>query len=143
MPLAGSIAPFVVSSPFRGLRVVPCKLYFAIFQTRPNSNNIVSVTFKNQSFKYEYDSDTGAVKGIVGYPIAQYIGADPAKDMVVAYLEPTAEEDGKYDMTIAGPGGVTASWTLQNLSVGMANLRSVRFNGCLDTSAVTNMVGMF
>ena len=28
MPLAGSIAPFVVSSPFRGLRVVPCKLYF-------------------------------------------------------------------------------------------------------------------
>ena len=108
-----------------------------------NSNNIVSVTFKNQSFKYEYDSDTGAVKGIVGYPIAQYIGADPAKDMVVAYLEPTAEEDGKYDMTIAGPGGVTASWTLQNLSVGMANLRSVRFNGCLDTSAVTNMVGMF
>lgn len=108
-----------------------------------NSNNIVSVTFKNQSFKYEYDSDTGAVKGIVGYPIAQYIGADPAKDMVVAYLEPTAEEDGKYDMTIAGQGGVTASWTLQNLLGGMANLRSVRLNGCLDTSAVTNMVGMF
>lgn len=26
MPLAGSIAPFVVSSPFHGLRVVPCKL---------------------------------------------------------------------------------------------------------------------
>ena len=30
MPLAGSIAPFVVSSPFRGLRVVPCKLYFVM-----------------------------------------------------------------------------------------------------------------
>ena len=26
MPLAGSIAPFVVSSPFHNLRVVPCKL---------------------------------------------------------------------------------------------------------------------
>ena len=26
MPLAGSIAPFVVSSPFHGLRVVPCIL---------------------------------------------------------------------------------------------------------------------
>ena len=26
MPLARSIAPFVVSSPFHGLRVVPCKL---------------------------------------------------------------------------------------------------------------------
>jgi len=26
MPLAGSIAPFVVSSPFHGLRVVSCKL---------------------------------------------------------------------------------------------------------------------
>ena len=40
MPLAGSIAPFVVSSPFRGLRVVPCKLYFKYFE---NKYNILAV----------------------------------------------------------------------------------------------------
>ena len=37
MPLAGSIAPFVVSSPFHGLRVVPCKPYFPEVQA-PDRN---------------------------------------------------------------------------------------------------------
>ena len=56
MPLAGSIAPFVVSSPFRGLRVVPCKLYFGAFQkTLPII--VLLASFEMGYFQYNTDTE--------------------------------------------------------------------------------------
>jgi len=55
MPLAGSIAPFVVSSPFRGLRVVPCKLYFNEYKTSKLDAGTLAIVF-NDHFERSNDN---------------------------------------------------------------------------------------
>ena len=48
-----------------------------------------------------------------------------------------------YRLSIAGDGGVIAPQNCSNLFAYYCNLQSIEFNGCFDTSQVTDMSGMF
>lgn len=81
---------------------------------------------------------------------ARHIGATP-EDKVVAYLTPSQSQNGKYDLYIAGPGGVKAPSDCSNMFYGNNNDAYVgQFRQCksislaaLDTTDVGNMFYMF
>lgn len=51
--------------------------------------------------------------------------------------------NGKYDLTIAANGTITAPMDCSKLFAGYPNVTEIRFNGCFDTSLVTQMDSMF
>ena len=54
-----------------------------------------------------------------------------------------ATEGDYFELTIGAEGGVTVNADGAQLFAAYLNLRSIRTNGCLDTSRVTDMSGMF
>lgn len=76
---------------------------------------------------------------------ARHVGAT-GEDKVVAYLAPNQSQPGKYDMYIAGPGGVKAPMDCSKLfsreTMSLSGLTSISLDA-LDTTGVTNMSNMF
>ena len=72
---------------------------------------------------------------------ARHIGAT-ANDRVVAYLTPSQSESGKYDLYIAGPGGVKAPENCERMFSDFYKCTSISLSN-FDTSNVNNMSYMF
>lgn len=93
-----------------------------------DNNQIASVTF--------LDSLSGA-------PADAWDASENGDRSVLGWAVPNGD---LYDITIAGDGGVSASSASNYghyLFYLMRNVRSIRFNGCFDTSNVTSMHLMF
>ena len=108
-------------------------------------NDIISLSFIDQSVTYDkikddWDSRRVRLTNVPSAVYARHVGATD-NDKVVAYLVPNPTRPGYYDEYIAGPGGVKApvdaSFMFKNLLIESIDVSS------FDTSAVTNMRGMF
>ena len=143
----------------------------------PFGDTIHSITFDNDDVSYDTAPDTNDPNKVtvtdesLGAVYARHVGATTG-DHVVAYLRKCQcdeQEEGKYDLIIAGPGGVIApanmsQWQYKNSDVemidftnldtsqvtnmyallsGCSNLKQVTFGDNFDTSKVENMYDMF
>lgn len=62
----------------------------------------------------------------------------------MGYIPQIVPPEGEYfELTIGAEGGVTVNADGAHLFAAYLNLRSIHTNGCLDTSRVTDMTGMF
>lgn len=111
-----------------------------------DQDNIISVQVidKNINYAFVNEKTPGAEVEIYDPDIpevyARHVGAT-LEDDVIAYLVKNQENNRKYDLIIAGPGGVKAP---ENMSSWMAESSAQIMNlSALDTSRTTNMSLMF
>ena len=111
-----------------------------------DQDNIISVQVidKNINYAFVKEKNPGAEVAIYDPDIpevyARHVGAT-LEDDVIAYLVKNQEDKGKYDLIIAGPGGVKAP---ENMRSWMAESSAQIMNlSALDTSRTTNMSLMF
>ena len=88
-------------------------------------SSIASITFVNM---------------LDGAPGDAWDVSEAGDGFVLAWITSNGE---RYDLTIAGQGGVRAPKDSGHLFASYENMTSLDFNGCFDTSAVTDMEAMF
>lgn len=117
--------------------------------------DIISLSVIDQTVQYDKvvdaeDEHRVELTNVPDAVYARHVGMTD-NDKVVAYLAPNQTEAGKYDMYIAGPGGVKASNNSSSLFKAESEyypykkyhfLRSISIDA-LDTSATTDMSSMF
>ena len=110
--------------------------------------DIINVSVINQSVTYNKIEDTNdpdrvKLTSVSNAVYARHVG-ETENDKVVAYLVQNQSQPGKYDLYIAGPGGVKApsdiSYMFSRYVFASLETADVR---ALDTSAVTNMDHLF
>ncbi|TCL53601.1 BspA family leucine-rich repeat surface protein [Allofournierella massiliensis] len=112
-----------------------------------DQDNIISVQVidKNINYAFVNEKTPGAEVEIYDPDIpevyARHVGAT-LEDDVIAYLVKNQEDKGKYDLIIAGPGGVKAPQSLYQWLYSASYLKTVDLEA-LDTSNTVSMQEMF